>query len=164
MPRKKPQKRGRGHDKTGRSKSDGQFASMPYPMLRSAAWRSLKGPAIKVFLELHTRYWGGNNGELSLSLGEAARILGIGKATAQAAFDELIEKGFIEMTKQGHWYGRVASEYRITKERTGRENATNEWRIWQPPDAEKTESGSQADPSASATDRCQNPRRMNGSG
>ena len=43
--------------------------------MKSAAWRALGGSAIKVYLELHSRYWGGNNGKLSLSLEEGARLL-----------------------------------------------------------------------------------------
>jgi DNA-binding transcriptional regulator YhcF (GntR family) len=47
------------------------------------------------------RYNGGNNGDLSLSLDEAARLLGIGKATAARAFAELEAKGFIVMRRGG---------------------------------------------------------------
>lgn len=131
-------RRGRGQDKKGRSKREGQYAKMPYNMLESAAWRSLGGPAVKVYFELHRRFWGGNNGELTLSMGEAAGLLGMSKSTAKAALDELEEKGFIVCTKRGHWYRREASTYRLTKERTGREDATRDWQAWRPPRAENS--------------------------
>jgi hypothetical protein len=47
---------------------------MTYFMLRSPAWRSLSGASIKVFLELHTRFHGLNNGDMFLSLDEAAVV------------------------------------------------------------------------------------------
>jgi hypothetical protein len=57
--------------------------TLQYELVNSDAWRTLSGPAIKVFLELRTRYHGGNNGRLHLSLDEAARLLGLGKSTVQ---------------------------------------------------------------------------------
>ena len=51
-----------------------------YVMAVSPAWRALSGNAIKVYIELRRRYNGGNNGDLSLSLDEGARLLSIGKA------------------------------------------------------------------------------------
>jgi predicted transcriptional regulator len=107
-----------------------QFVPIIYPMAKSDAWRSLSGSAVKVYVELHTRFNGGNNGELSLSLDEAARLLRIGKATAQRAFAELEEKGFVRMTKRGTWYGRRATTYRLTSKPHGPNNPTNEWKRW----------------------------------
>lgn len=83
-------------------------------MLRTDAWRSLSGTAVRVFLELHTRFYGGNNGKLSLSLDEASRLLDLGKATVARALRELVEKGFLELKRRGQWYGRKASEYALT--------------------------------------------------
>src|SRR6516225_31029 len=91
-----------------RSRSEDQFFALSYAMARSPAFRSLSGAALKVFLEVRTRFNGGNNGELSLSLDEAARLLGIGKGTAQRAFAELQEKGFLRMIQRGQGYGRRA--------------------------------------------------------
>src|SRR5262249_34566081 len=56
------------HKRRGRSKDGGQYFPLSYPMARSAAFRSLSGPALKVFIELRTRFNGGNNGDLSVSL------------------------------------------------------------------------------------------------
>src|SRR5215469_15568591 len=95
--------------RTRRGKSEDQYFGLFYAMARSLAFRSLSGAALKVFLEVRTRFNGCNNGDLSLSLDEAARLLGIGKGTAQRALAELTEKGFIAMTKKGQWYGRRAS-------------------------------------------------------
>ena len=124
-------RRGRKANRTGRSDGSEQYMSIGYPMARSDAWRSLSGGAVKVWVELHTRYNGGNNGKLSLSLDEAVRLLGLGKATVGRAFKELDKKGFVRLKKRGHWYGRKASEYAITHKSSDGLPATHEWRRWQ---------------------------------
>ena len=48
---------------------------------------------MKVYLELHSRFWGGINGKLSLSLEEGAPLLGLGKSTVRRALIELEEIG-----------------------------------------------------------------------
>ena len=95
------------------------------------AWPSRSGSAVKVWVELHTRDNGGNNGKLSLSLDEASRLLGLGKATVDRAFKELDKKGFVRLKKRGHWYGRKASEHVMTHKPSDGLSGTNEWRRWQ---------------------------------
>jgi hypothetical protein len=85
-------KLGRGINAKGRSIGEGQYAPLPYAMLQSPAWRSLSGPAVKVLLEVRCRFHGANNGSLSLSLEQAADLLGLGKATVYCAFKELQKK------------------------------------------------------------------------
>ncbi len=145
---------GRPVDKKGRSKGDGQYALLPYALLHSPAWRSLSGAAVKVFLELRTRFHGTNNGGLILSLDDAARLLPIGKATVMRALVELQEKGLIVCTRKGQWYGRLASTWAVSDLRIGDALATNAWRTWQPrlgiaigKRARKTECGSRMKPS-----------------
>lgn len=123
---------GRGVNSTGRSKQGGQFVPIPYDMAASIAWLSLSGAAIKVYVELRRRFNGGNNGDLSLSLDEAARLLHLGKATVARAFAELEAKGFIRMTARGRWYGRQATAYAVTDRPVGRNPPTNAWRAWRP--------------------------------
>jgi DNA-binding transcriptional regulator YhcF (GntR family) len=48
-----------------------------------------------VYLEIARRYFGTNNGEMSLSVREAAHFANIGKDTASKCFHELEAKGFI---------------------------------------------------------------------
>ena len=103
-------------NKKGRSARGGQWIPLPYPLVRSLAWRSLSGAAVRVFLELRTRFNGGNNGDLSLSLGDAADFLAMSKTTAKRAFDELERKGFLINTSPGSWYGRRAATWGVTTE------------------------------------------------
>lgn len=126
-------RKGRKINQKGRSKGDGQFWSAQYAMLRSSAWRSLSGPAVKVYMELRTRFHGANNGELYLSMGEAARLLGMSKSTASKAFKELIAKGFIAETRKGQWYGRLATLYALTDRSLHGHLPTNAWQNWRRP-------------------------------
>ena len=89
MPRKGGRK---GINATGRTKGDGQFLAIPYSMAHSEAFRSLSGPALKVWIELRTQFNGHNNGQVSLSFQRAADLLGMSKSTVGRAFKELEEK------------------------------------------------------------------------
>jgi hypothetical protein len=148
-------KRSRRTNATGRNEGEA-YAPLSYPLLQSPAWRSLSGAAVKVWLELRTRFNGGNNGKLTLSRDEAAACLGIGKATVGRALVELEAKGFVVLKRRGNWYGRLASEWAVTDKGIDGAPPTNAWRQWQPSRtvrasvhsrSEKTEIGSVADPS-----------------
>ena len=132
----------------GKRSESGQYVPLSYAQLKSDAWRSLSGAAVKLWLELHTRYHGSNNGKLHLSMNEAAEILGMGKATVQRAYAELQEKGFLVLEQPGHWYARRAHDWRLTTKPSnvvnGKVTATMEWRTWTP---QKTKHGSEADQS-----------------
>ncbi len=148
----------------GKRSDEGQYVPLPYAMIKSQAWRSLSGPAVKLWLELHTRFNGSNNGKLVLSMNEAAEILGLGKATVQRAFEDLQDKGFLVLEQEGNWYHRQAHEWRLTTKptqtRSVKKAATNDWRLWQP---EKTKRGSESDPSASSVVSFENPKTSHGS-
>lgn len=141
-------------------------------MLNSLAWRSLSGPAVKVWLELRTRFHGGNNGQLRLSLDEAARLLHLGKATVARAFDELQAKGFVKLMRRGQWYGRRASEWAVTDKGINGALPMVAWKQWQPDaktlasmrehTAQKAKVGFITDPWDITTVPPQNRRRANG--
>jgi hypothetical protein len=156
----------------GRNKGDVPYVNLPYELLNSEAWRTLSGPAIKVFLELRTRFNGGNNGKLHLSLQEAADLLGLGKATVQRAFDDLKERGLVVCTKRGQWYGRRASEWAVFDKAVDGGPPSYAWKQWRPPGpprpsvlkwTQKTKRGFRADPSGGATGPIQNPEPIDGS-
>jgi hypothetical protein len=146
--------------KSQRNTAKEQYTPLPYAQLKSEAWRSLSGAAVKVWLELHTRYNGSNNGKVHLSLNEAAENLRLGKATVQRAFVELETKGFLKLEKRGNWYSRRAHDWRLTTKpmhtAKGKDAATQDWHHWRRP--RKTEHGSQADPSSNTTGPNQNQR------
>lgn len=122
---KRPKRR--RHNAKGRSVGEPQYMKLPYSMTRSSAWRGLSGPALKVLIELKGRFNGFNNGDLSLSLDEAVRLLGMSKSTAQRAFNELVDRGFLIVSKPGQWYGRLATTYIMTDKSLRGQLATNDW-------------------------------------
>jgi hypothetical protein len=134
----------------GKSKrtSEGQYVPLPYGQLKSEAWRSLSGAAVRLWLELHTRYNGGNNGVLTLSYAEASEALNMGKATVKRAYGELVAKGFLALEREGNWYNRRAHEWRLTTKQMqtvrGKVSATQDWHRFR---AKKTERGSDLEPS-----------------
>jgi DNA-binding transcriptional MocR family regulator len=146
-----------------RNDKEGQYTTLSYAQLKSQAWRSLSGAAIKVWLELHTRFNGGNNGSVRLSMNEAVKALGISKGTAQRAFIELEEKGFIVLHNPGNWYHRKAHEWRLTTKRMqtpqGMQIATNDWQWWRA----KTKDGPPEYPSPSPMGPPRNPKPASGS-
>jgi len=123
---------GRRVDATGRSIGGEQFIGLGYATVRSPAWRSLSGAAVKVWCELRSRYNGGNNGKLSLSLDEGARLLHLSKNTVRRALAELEAKGFVALMRRGQWYGRKASEWRVTDRGSNGYPASYDWKRWQP--------------------------------
>ncbi len=137
---------------------------LPYAQLKSAAWRSLSGSAVRLWLELHTRYNGGNNGTLTLSYAEAGETLGMGKATVQRAYAELVANGFLALEREGNWYSRRAHEWRLTtksmQKPKGKELATQDWRNYR---ARKTKRGSETEPSHLALVPPENPKAVHGS-
>lgn len=129
-----------------RKHSEGQYAPLSYAVLKSPAWRSLSVSAVRLFLELHTRFNGSNNGKLRLSYAEAAEALGMGKASVQRAYADLIDKGFLRLECEGNWYHRKAHEWRITiKPVQGVKHKilpSHDWRSYRP---EKIKRGSNMD-------------------
>ena len=127
-----PKQRKRKGNATGRNEKDGQYLPIPYVMARSVAFRSLSGPALKVWVELRTRYNGHNNGLVSLSLREAAHLLGMSQTTAQRALLELADKGFIKLRTRGSFPGRKAAEFILTDKAYQGHPPSRDWQSWRP--------------------------------
>ena len=109
-----------------------RFVKLTYSLIKSEAWKWLRPISQSVYIELRRRFNGSNNGKISFSLAEGARILRASKSTIQKALLELEEHGFIKLVKKGHFTGRMASEYALTDEQLDGYPPTREWRQWQP--------------------------------
>ena len=102
-------------DRTGRSKGDGRFITIPHEVLNSPGYLSTKPPARAVLFDLMMLYNGSNNGKLGLSVRRAAERCQISKDTAAIAITQLEDAGLIERVNKGSFTqrNRKASEYRI---------------------------------------------------
>lgn len=91
-----------------------QHLRLPSEMLQHEKFRTLSSSAVKVLLEICTRHNGFNNRKIVCSYNQLAKPLKLGKATIKKASDQLIEHGFLKITKKGYYTGRRATEWEIT--------------------------------------------------
>lgn len=126
--------RGRGHDNKGRSKRGERFVKLPYWLLESPAWRSLKPQARALYIELSQRYNGFNNGSISMSVREAECALHISKNTASKYFHDLEGKGFIRRNICGsfNYKLRHATTWVLTQHPVNDDPATKDFMSWRP--------------------------------
>lgn len=137
------QRRGRKHNAKGRSIGKKRFVMLVHWLLDSPAWRSMKCEPKQLYVELRRRFNGSNNGEIFYSIRDAARDLHVAKATAQKAFRELQDKGFIKCARLGsfHYKTRHASLWILTEDSYRDQLPTKEFMHWKP----KTEAGTNPD-------------------
>lgn len=79
----------------------GTFILIPTDVLRSMAFRSLSTKAKALILDLGTQFNGYNNGHLSAAWRLMRQQGWVSKQTLQAALEELLERGLLELTRQG---------------------------------------------------------------
>lgn len=139
----KGRRRGRRHNATGRSTTGPRFVKLEHWMLKTPAWQALPPASRALYLELAQRYNGYNNGEISMSVREAARLLHIAKDTATKSFHELEEKGFIRRNVCGsfNWKMRHATTWILTEHSFADRLPTKEFARWP---SEKAEAGPNA--------------------
>ena len=109
----------RKSDRHERGGFSGRYVRLMEYMLASEAWRSLDPVARSLYVEIARRYRGpnSNNGKLPYSVREAAAALSVGRSTAGRAFNLLIERGFIRVSKRSgiSMKGLVATEWLQTE-------------------------------------------------
>ena len=119
-----------------RRKSAGDYSrwvALHHWMLRSPAWKSLSPNAKALLLDVWQRHNGANNGEISYAVREAESI-GLRRTRAARAFNELVERGFLVMTRNSAFTvkTRAARLWRITAESCGDDRATKDFMHYSP--------------------------------
>ncbi len=106
-------------DQRGRSKTTGHYVRLQTFMLKTLAWQELRANARVIYVELASRYYGSNNGRITLSARDAARLCHLNKNTVTRAFRQLVDHGFIECVTSGGFSRKVrhATEWRLTEHR-----------------------------------------------
>ena len=122
------------HRPDGRSSRRERHVRLPLYMLRSVAWQSLTGNARALYVEIAARHNGFNNGEFPFSNREACEALHVAPGTAKAAFDDLIERGFIRIIRDSSFATtkKIAREWALTIEQVNGNTATKDFMIWKP--------------------------------
>jgi hypothetical protein len=102
--------------------------------LNCPAWKSLSMTARCLEMELKALYNGSNNGDLFLSIREAAKRLGVANNTAGKAFKELEEHGFIRPKQRGNfnWKARHATAWVLTEFEYANQPASKDFMRWRP--------------------------------
>jgi hypothetical protein len=77
------------------------FVRFQHRMLKDPRFLALSGKAVKVLMYLAGQYNGTNNGDLSLAIKIARREGLAGNSNLRRAAKELVEAGFIVLTRQG---------------------------------------------------------------
>ncbi len=132
----------RSHNNNGRSRKVWRHIQLPHFMLDTAAWLSLSSKARSAFIEVAKIYDGSNNGHLAASSRTIGDRMGVSKNTAARALDELVEKGFLEITEDSAFSrkNKRAREYRLTLhkcDRTG-DLPSKAFQRWKPDEKQNT--------------------------
>jgi|GEM_PF-788929 len=98
----------------------------------SPAYRDLKPPARCLLDEFQLIYRPGRNGHLSISTRRAVELLRVSENTVKNAFYELVEHGFLALSKGEVFTQRLAREWRLTIEPCNGCEPTDDWRLWEP--------------------------------
>lgn len=98
----------------------------------SPAYRDLSLPARCLLMEFLAIYTPTRNGRLSISVQRAMDRLGCAKQTAQEAFRELTEHGFIKLNHGEMWQERKAREWILTFEPLNNKEPSDKWQEWKP--------------------------------
>lgn len=77
------------------------FTALRHDLINSAEFIALSVSAKVVLIVLLAKYNGFNNGDLSAPQNKAKEIFGLSSRTLKLALDELVEKNFLIITRQG---------------------------------------------------------------
>lgn len=85
---------------SNRKRSNGRFIGIPYNVAISRQFAALRAPEVKLLIDLLTQYNGHNNGKLSTTI-SLLKDRGWATASLYRARANLVEKGFLVITRQG---------------------------------------------------------------
>ena len=92
-------KRGNGWDKNRTEK--GSFVAIPHCVIRSHGYANLSAYAVKLLNDLLSQYYGSNNGDFQATFSLMRERGWKSKGTLNRAIKELIESGFVEVSRRG---------------------------------------------------------------
>ncbi len=123
---------------TGRSSTGRRFVSIYHWEMDLPAYRHLSTYGRALLMEFRKAYNGQNNGEIVMSVRQAAKLINCDKKTAAKKIKELEGKGWIRNVTEGSFSqktNKTASTWRITNQPIGRgvdTPETKEYASWTP--------------------------------
>ncbi len=127
-------------NRTGRSTGKApRFVQLYHWEMNLAAYRALSCYGRALLLEFRKKYDGANNGQIIMSIRQAATLLNCHRDTAVKALQELEDKGWIRATQKGSFKCKIklATTWRITNQPVGLgvdTPATKEYATWKSED------------------------------
>lgn len=122
------------HDKRGRNRtSSPKFVQIFAGFMKEQAWRSLGMTARVLYIELKSHFNGGNNGDIGLSVRQAAANLNCSKGAAERAFKDLQAKGFIKKRTAGYLGSNgqgVSAKWELTELSYRGIRPSREFKMW----------------------------------
>ena len=110
-------------------KHPGGVIGFPRCVLRSDAYKSLNSNARALMFELQN-VWRPFEPAIHFSVRRAAVNLSVSPNTANRAFNELREHGFISIDKECDWFNGKAREWKLNWLSNNGSEPTNEWMNW----------------------------------
>ena len=98
------------------------FIRLEHDLVRSEVWAGLSANATRLLIGIWDQYNGHNNGEIVMSVRQAAKLINCNKNTAAKTIKELEGKGWIRQSTQGSFSqktNKTASTWRITNQPIG---------------------------------------------
>ncbi len=95
-------------------RSSETFLALPHNLISAPKFQDLSGNAVKLLIQIASKYNSRNNGDLSASFEEMKSNKGWkSKATLNKCLKELLDKGFLIKTRQGS-FPRTCTLYGLT--------------------------------------------------
>jgi hypothetical protein len=106
-----------------------QYVAQNVEMIRSAAYETLSGNAVKLLILMQT-HWRMYE-PIAYSVTEAQKRIGCCRGKAHEAFRELESHGFIKLVLDAHFSKQLARRWRLTFRDFNDQKPTDEWQNWQ---------------------------------
>jgi hypothetical protein len=100
--------------------------------MESEAYRDLKPVSRCLLHELMRLAGRDKNGRVSLGRRRAAPLLRVNPDTVTSAYEELVEHGFIQLSREEEWQQGKEREWRVTILPCNGHEPTHDWQQWQP--------------------------------
>jgi hypothetical protein len=115
-----------------KKKHSGYHLRIEQEWFESPAYRDLSPTARCLLLEFINLYRPGRNGDLSISIRQAADRLNTSNNTSAKYFSELVEHGFLSLNEHENWHEKSARTFELTVRGMGTREPRHLWRQWRP--------------------------------